>query len=73
MTLTTLLPALDIAAFQRQPEGSFSPLAALPKWFERIVADGTFPFLGHILDEANEFWESRSAGLTTPATIAGHS
>ena len=36
-------------------EGS-SPLAPLPAWFMRIVADGTFPFMGHILEEANQFW-----------------
>jgi hypothetical protein len=62
MTLTTLLPALDIAAFERRPEGSFSPMAPPPPWFVRIVADGTMPFLGHILEEANQFWESRSSG-----------
>jgi hypothetical protein len=62
MTLTTLLPALDIAAFERRPNGSFSPMAPPPPWFVRIVADGTLPFLGHILEEANQFWESRSSG-----------
>jgi hypothetical protein len=62
MTLTTLLPALDIAAFERLPEGSLSPMAPPPPWFVRIVADGTLPFLGHILEEANQFWESRSSG-----------
>ena len=62
MTLTTLLPALDIAAFERLPEGSLSPMAPPPPWFVRIAADGTLPFLGHILEEANQFWESRSSG-----------
>jgi hypothetical protein len=62
MTLTVLVPALDIAAFERQPGGSFSPLTTLPQWFGRLAGDGTFPFLGHILEEANEFWESRSTG-----------
>ena len=62
MTLTTLLAALDIAAFERHPDGSFAPLAPPPAWFVRIVADGTLPFLGHILEEANQFWNGRSPG-----------
>jgi hypothetical protein len=55
-----LLPAIDIAAFERRRDGSFAPVAPLPAWFGRLVADGTFPFLGHILEEANQFWAARA-------------
>ena len=61
-TLSTLLTALDIAAFERGVEGSFQSLAPLPKWFGRLPRDGTFPFLGHILEEANVFWTTRLNG-----------
>jgi hypothetical protein len=56
-----LLPALDITAFERTPDGSFTPLTPPPPWFQRL-ADVTFPFLGHILDEANQFWASGEPG-----------
>jgi hypothetical protein len=59
--LTTLLPALDVAAFKRDAGGSFTPIAPPPPWFTRL-ADVTFPFLGHILDDANEFWRSGRPG-----------
>jgi hypothetical protein len=58
----SVLTAMAIAAFERNQDGSFSPLAPLPAWFMRIVADGTFPFMGHILEEANQFWRSGSPG-----------
>jgi hypothetical protein len=58
----SVLSAMAIAAFERNPDGSFLPLAPLPAWFMRIVADGTFPFMGHILEEANQFWGRRSPG-----------
>jgi hypothetical protein len=58
-----LLPALDIAAFERNSEGSFRPLAPVPGWFARLGRDGTFPFLGHILEEATRFWASRTEGV----------
>jgi hypothetical protein len=54
--VTKLLTAIDIAAFKRGPAGSFTPVAPAPRWFERLVADTTFPFLGHILEEARLFW-----------------
>jgi hypothetical protein len=54
--VTKLLTAIDIAAFKRGPAGSFSPVAPAPRWFERLVSDRTFPFLGHILEEARLFW-----------------
>lgn len=61
-SLSTLLTALDIVAFERRPDGSFRPLTAPPEWFGRLSRDGTFPFLGHILDEAQAFWNSRAEG-----------
>ena len=57
----TLLTSLDIAAFERRPDGSFSSLAPAPAWFAGL-ADVTFPFLGHILDEANQFWRIGTPG-----------
>jgi hypothetical protein len=61
--LATLLTALDIAAFERAAEGGFRSLAPLPAWFTRLGRDGTFPFLGHILEEATVFWNSGADGL----------
>jgi hypothetical protein len=69
--LTALLPALDIAAFERASHGAFQPLAPLPAWFPLLSADGTFPFLGHILDEANLFWNLRTAGVCEWGPCAG--
>jgi hypothetical protein len=60
-SLASLLPAIDIAAFARAPDGSFTPLTPPPRWFHQL-ADGTFPFLGHILDEANQFWAGTEPG-----------
>jgi hypothetical protein len=59
--LKPLLSALGIAAFQRSEDGSFRALAPAPAWFPRL-ADTTFPFLGHILDELNEFFHRNSSG-----------
>src|SRR5262245_49608647 len=61
-TARSILSAMGIAAFERQTDGSFSPVNPPPAWFMRIVGAGTFPFLGHILKEANQFWEDRSPG-----------
>jgi hypothetical protein len=60
--IKALLPALDIAAFERGRDGSFTSMAPRPDWFQRLVADATFPFLGHILEEANGFWGSGEVG-----------
>ena len=60
-SLASLFPAIGIAAFERTPDGAFMPLTPPPEWFRRL-ADVTFPFLGHILEEANEFWRSREPG-----------
>ena len=60
---STLFPALEIAAFSRGPEGGFASVSPVPAWFARLVDDVTFPFLGHILEEANQFWNSGAAGF----------
>ena len=59
--LNTLLPALDIAVFERRSGGSFAAVSPPPAWFSRLTSDMTFPFLGHILEEANEVWRHRDA------------
>jgi hypothetical protein len=59
---TKLLPALDIAAFKRAPDGAFALIAPTPRWFDRLVDDTTFPFLGHILEEATTFWQHGATG-----------
>ena len=61
--LSSLLTALDIAAFERNAEGGFQPLAPPPTWLTQLSRDGTFPFLGYILEEANVFWNSGADGL----------
>ena len=58
-----LLSALQIAAFERTADGSFRAVAALPAWFARLGRDGTFPFLGYILEEAVAFWAARTNGV----------
>jgi hypothetical protein len=60
--VTKLLPAMDIAAFKRSPEGSFALIAPPPRWFAGLVDDTTFPFLGHILEEATTFWQRGTTG-----------
>ena len=60
--LKALLPALDLAVFERRHDGSFTSITDRPAWFGRLVADPTFPFLGHILEEANQFWRSGQPG-----------
>jgi hypothetical protein len=59
--LRALLPAMNVAVFTCAADGSFSPLAPPPPWFSRL-ADVTFPFLGHILEEARAFWRSGVPG-----------
>jgi len=54
--LKALMSGLGIAAFERRADGSFAMVAPVPTWFQRLLGDGTFPFLGHILDEAGRFW-----------------
>ncbi len=61
-SLKVLFSALKIAVFERSDDGSFLPLTPPPAWFP-LLASGTFPFLGHILEEANIFWQSGRAGI----------
>jgi hypothetical protein len=61
--LKALLHAIDIAAFRRDPDGTFVPVAPMPAWFGQLVRDPTFPFLGHILGEAEAFWSLRDQGF----------
>ena len=61
-SLASLLPMIEIAAFARDRDGGFKPVAPAPAWFRRL-ADVTFPFLGHILEEANQFWASGRVGV----------
>jgi hypothetical protein len=61
--LTTLLPVLGTAAFRRDDDGTFIALAPMPEWLQRLTSDTTFPFLGHILEEAAAFWRRRTPGL----------
>ena len=75
--LQSLLPALDIAVFERRSGGSFAAVAPPPAWFGRLTADMTFPFLGHILEEANDVWRRRDAvrrewGPCAEVDEAGH-
>ena len=59
--LSSLLPALGYAVFARGADGAFTALAPPPDWFKRL-GDVTFPFLGHILEEATDFWGSGTPG-----------
>jgi hypothetical protein len=61
--VAVLLNAIGIVAFERTAEGSFRPLAPPPPWFGALSRDGTFPFLGHILEEATAFWSARTDGV----------
>jgi len=76
--LKALLPALGLAAFERHVDGSFRALAPIPRWFERLAGDGTFPFLGHILEEATRHWNKGDAakprewGPSAETDEAGH-
>jgi hypothetical protein len=62
-SLQNLLLALGMAAFERAPDGSFTSLGPVPPWLRRVAADGTFPFLGHILDEVHAFFSTGIVGM----------
>lgn len=68
--LAAVTGALGIAAFARQPDGGFQPLGPAPAWFTRVTSDDTFPFLGHILEEATAFWQRGSAGRADWGPVA---
>lgn len=57
-----LLQALDLAVFEMSSDGAFVPLGHQPDWFVRLGRDGTFPFLGHTLEDAHRFWASKVEG-----------
>lgn len=59
--LKLLFTAMDFAVFERAGDGSFTAMTPAPPWFPQL-ASGTFPFLGHVLDEANAFWFSGRDG-----------
>ena len=61
--VAALLRSLGIAAFERNADGTFQPIAPAPVWFAGLGKDGTFPFLGHILEEASAFWASKTDGV----------
>lgn len=60
--LAPLLQALGVAAFERRSDGGLVAVAEPPAWFPELAADGTFPFLGHVLEEAAAFWSSGASG-----------
>jgi hypothetical protein len=62
-SLAQLLPAIGMAVFARTEGGAFASLAPPPHWFARLLGDKTFPFLGHILEEATVFWQAGAPGL----------
>ena len=72
-----MLRVFGFVVFERQADGSFSPLSALPPWISDMTRDGTFPFLGGFLGEADEFWartegEGRlGSGLCTATDAQG--
>lgn len=68
--LATVASALGIAAFARQPDGGFEPLGPAPEWFVTITSGDTFPFLGHILEEASSFWQRGTQGRADWGPVA---
>jgi hypothetical protein len=59
---TPILSALEIAAFERRPDGSFASLGPVPEWFSVLGRDKTFPFLGTFLEDARIHWASSPSG-----------
>jgi signal transduction histidine kinase len=57
-----LLRVFGFVVFERQPDGTFAPLSALPSWLSNMTHSGTFPFLGGFLAEAEQFWAETSEG-----------
>ena len=69
----SLLPALDMAAFERQADGSFQLLGTAPAWLRQLWPDVALPgkalypgeaflFLDHFLEEADVCWMHRQEG-----------
>jgi hypothetical protein len=61
-SLPQLLSTIGIAAFERRGDGTFAPVSPAPAWFQRLAGDATFPFLGHILEDAGQFWRRGHVG-----------
>jgi hypothetical protein len=61
--LAGLLQAMDMVVFERRPDGAFVTITEPPRWFALMNADLRFPFLGHILAEAGDFWDRRVPGV----------
>lgn len=71
-TLEQLLSVLESMAFRRTSAGLFEALLPVPLWCEPLVTSTVTPqvfilgkrshFLGHFLEEAEEFWETRRDG-----------
>ena len=70
---TSLLPALDMAAFERHGDGSFRLLGAAPAWLQQLWPDvgipgkalhpgNVFLFLDHFLEEADVCWMHQHEG-----------
>lgn len=57
-----LLAVLDVVVMERRLDGSFVPLVPVPSWFAGLGRDGTFPFLGTFLEEAEQFWSATVRG-----------
>src|SRR5262245_44630146 len=60
--LAGLLHTMGVAVFERRPDGAFVAATEPPPWFAAMKSDATFPFLGHILGEATEFWDRHVVG-----------
>ncbi|MBS1819406.1 MAG: hypothetical protein JSU08_15855 [Acidobacteria bacterium] len=69
-SLAVVTRALGLAVFVRQPDGGFEPVGPAPEWFVRVTSDDTFPFLGHILEEATAFWQRRQSGRADWGPVA---
>ncbi len=68
--LERLFKVLDIAVFERRLDGAFVPLTAVPDWMVSLSRDGTFPFLGDFLADAQAFWDRGTAGRVGSGLLA---
>ncbi|MGE3958937.1 MAG: hypothetical protein AB7H96_19650 [Vicinamibacterales bacterium] len=68
--LAAVTAALGLVAFERTGDGDFAPLGPSPDWFAAVTAGETFPFLGHILEEATAFWQRGTPGRADWGPVA---
>ena len=65
--LTEVFHALDVCGLERKTADEFAPIGPVPEWFRELTAGaaeeggsfhlrGSFDYLDHFLDEAEEFW-----------------